>query len=50
MLNTSDDQVEDLQARILATRWPEEELTTGSQGVPLDVVKDLAHCWATEYD
>ncbi len=34
-----------------ATRWPEKE-TVGddSQGVPLDLMQDLARYWASEYD
>jgi pimeloyl-ACP methyl ester carboxylesterase len=43
--------LEDLQARIAATRFPEREtVEDDSQGVPLAVMEDLARYWATEYD
>jgi pimeloyl-ACP methyl ester carboxylesterase len=43
--------LEDMRARIEATRWPEKE-TVGdqSQGVPLALIQELARYWATEYD
>src|ERR687897_622164 len=44
-------QLEDLRARLAATRWPEKEtVEDDSQGVPLALMQDLAHYWATEYD
>ena len=45
------DAVDDLRRRVQATRWPEKE-TVGddSQGVPLDLMQDLARYWASEYD
>ena len=43
--------LEDLRARILATRWPEKEtVTDDSQGVPLATMQELARYWATDYD
>jgi pimeloyl-ACP methyl ester carboxylesterase len=43
--------VADLRRRITATRWPEPEtVTDDSQGVPLELMKDLARYWATDYD
>jgi pimeloyl-ACP methyl ester carboxylesterase len=43
--------LEDLRARLKATRWPEKEtVEDDSQGVPLALMKDLARYWATEYD
>jgi hypothetical protein len=43
--------VEDLRARIAATRWPDREtVEDDSQGVPLALMRDLARYWATEYD
>jgi pimeloyl-ACP methyl ester carboxylesterase len=43
--------LDDLNRRILATRWPEKEpVNDQSQGVPLATMKALAHYWATEYD
>jgi pimeloyl-ACP methyl ester carboxylesterase len=43
--------LEDLRARIKATRWPQKE-TVGddSQGVQLALIQDLARYWATDYD
>jgi pimeloyl-ACP methyl ester carboxylesterase len=46
-----DAELEDLRARITATRWPDPELVTDhSQGVQLAVIQVLARYWATEYD
>ena len=43
--------LEDLRARIAATRFPEREtVDDDSQGVPLALMQDLARYWATEYD
>ena len=43
--------LDDLRARISATRWPEREtVTDDSQGVPLATMQELARYWATEYD
>ena len=43
--------LEDLRARILATRWPDKEtVTDDSQGVPLATMQELARHWATDYD
>jgi len=43
--------LEDLRARIAATRWPDREtVEDDSQGVPLALMQDLARYWATEYD
>jgi len=43
--------LDDLNRRILATRWPEKEpVSDQTQGVPLATMKALAHYWATEYD
>jgi pimeloyl-ACP methyl ester carboxylesterase len=43
--------LEDLRARIAATRWPEKEtVEDASQGVQLATMKALARYWATEYD
>jgi pimeloyl-ACP methyl ester carboxylesterase len=44
-------QLDDLRARILATRWPEDEpVADGSQGVQSATMKALARYWASEYD
>jgi pimeloyl-ACP methyl ester carboxylesterase len=47
----SEADLEDLRARIAATRWPDREtVEDDSQGVPLALMQDLARYWATEYD
>ncbi|WP_039829498.1 epoxide hydrolase family protein [Nocardia testacea] len=44
-------ELTDLRARIRATRWPDRETVSDwSQGVPLQVMRDLAGYWAEEYD
>jgi epoxide hydrolase len=42
-------ELEDLRARLRATRWPEPE-TDASQGVPLAYLQELCAYWADEYD
>jgi Epoxide hydrolase N terminus len=43
--------LEDLRARIAATRWPDKEtVDDASQGIQLETMQALAHYWATEYD
>ncbi len=43
--------LEDLRARIAATRWPEKETVDDqSQGVQLATIRALARYWQTEYD
>src|SRR5688572_20528922 len=50
-IDIPESQLEDLRARIAATRWPEKEtVEDDSQGVPLATMQDLARYWATEYD
>jgi pimeloyl-ACP methyl ester carboxylesterase len=50
-IETSEADLEDLKARVLATRWPEKETVDDlSQGTPLATVQALAEYWATEYD
>ena len=47
----SDDELADLRRRVQATRWPEREtVSDDSQGVPLDLVQELARYWASDYD
>src|SRR5690242_15936847 len=44
-------QLDDMRRRIAATRWPEREtVSDDSQGVPLELVQELARYWATDYD
>ena len=46
-----DAELEDLRARVTATRWPDPELVGDfSQGVQEAVMQELARYWATEYD
>ena len=43
--------LEDLRARIAATRWPERETVADqSQGVQSETMQELARYWATDYD
>src|SRR3954470_5275045 len=43
--------LEDVRARIVATRWPSRELVTDrSQGVQLATMQELARYWASDYD
>ncbi len=43
--------IEDLRHRIVATRWPSKELVQDrSQGVQLAAIQALAQFWTTEYD
>jgi pimeloyl-ACP methyl ester carboxylesterase len=44
-------EIEELRARIAATRWPEKETVADtSQGVQLATMQALARYWSTEYD
>ncbi|MDR2985260.1 MAG: epoxide hydrolase, partial [Nocardiopsaceae bacterium] len=46
-----DAELEELRARIKATRWPDPELVTDhSQGVQQEVIQELARYWTTDYD
>jgi pimeloyl-ACP methyl ester carboxylesterase len=45
----TDEQLEDLRRRIIATKWPDQE-TDPTQGVRLDTIRALADYWATGYD
>src|SRR5262245_37100069 len=50
-IHFSDEALADLKHRVLATRWPEREtVADDSQGVPLAMIQELAHHWATDYD
>jgi epoxide hydrolase len=45
------DLIIDLQKRLVATRWPDQELVGDwSQGAPLAWIKDVCHYWAEQYD
>jgi epoxide hydrolase len=44
-------QLDDLNQRLAATRWPDEMPGVGwSRGAPLGYIKDLAEYWRTSYD
>src|SRR4029450_3158692 len=50
-IETSEADLDDLRARIAATRWPEKEpVEDQSQGVRLDTIQALARYWESEYD
>jgi pimeloyl-ACP methyl ester carboxylesterase len=50
-IDIGQDQVDDLAARLAATRWPEAETVDDwSQGVPLAYARELAAYWAEGYD
>jgi pimeloyl-ACP methyl ester carboxylesterase len=50
-IETPEPELEDLRARIAATRFPEKEPVDDlSQGVQLATMRALARYWATEYD
>jgi pimeloyl-ACP methyl ester carboxylesterase len=47
----SEADLEDLHARVVATRWPDPEpVADHSQGPKLDVLQELARYWAADYD
>src|SRR5262245_15973560 len=50
-VDVPDEALEDLRRRVKATNWPERETVADkSQGVPLEMIQNLAHHWATDYD
>jgi pimeloyl-ACP methyl ester carboxylesterase len=50
-IETPEADLDDLRARIAATRWPDKEpVEDQSQGVQLATMQALADYWATEYD
>jgi pimeloyl-ACP methyl ester carboxylesterase len=50
-IDVPNEQLADLRRRIVATRWPEREtVTDDSQGVPLEMMQQLARYWAKDYD
>lgn len=43
--------LDDLQRRLAATRWPDQETCTGwDQGMPLAYTREVAEYWAATYD
>src|SRR4051812_34578227 len=50
-IETPESELEDLRARIAATRWPSKErVADRSQGVQLATLQELARYWTTDYD
>jgi pimeloyl-ACP methyl ester carboxylesterase len=50
-VDVPEEQLADLQRRVLATRWPDREtVSDASQGVQLATIEKLARYWTTEYD
>jgi pimeloyl-ACP methyl ester carboxylesterase len=50
-VNTPEEELIDLRARIETTRWPEQEtVSDASQGVQLATVQALARYWVNDYD
>src|SRR5215210_3816607 len=50
-IDVPESDLDDLRARIAATRWPEKEtVEDASQGVQLATMQALARYWADEYD
>jgi hypothetical protein len=50
-IETPEADLEDLRARIRATRWPEKEpVEDHSHGVRLETMQKLARYWLNEYD
>lgn len=51
ILDVPQSELDDLNARIDLTRWPEKEpVSDWSQGTPLAVLQDLVAYWRNEYD
>jgi len=47
----TDAELADLRRRVNSTRWPDREtVRDDSQGVRLDLIRELARYWGTEYD
>src|SRR3954466_16025067 len=50
-IDIPESELEDLRARIAATRWPEKEgVEDASQGMQLAMLQALARYWETEYN
>src|SRR5687768_8845956 len=50
-VDVPEEDLDDLRARIAATRWPDEETVEDqSQGPRLETMQALARYWETEYD
>ena len=50
-IQVSDGELEDLQRRLAATRWPDEEpVSDWSQGIPQAYLKEVVAYWREKYD
>ena len=50
-INFPDADLDELRRRIKAARWPDREtVSDNSQGVPLELMQQLAAYWSTDYD
>jgi pimeloyl-ACP methyl ester carboxylesterase len=50
-VSVPDSELRELRTRVSQTRWPEREtVRDASQGVPLELMQDLARHWSTDYD
>ena len=50
-ISATDAELDDLQARLKNTRWPERETPNDwSQGIPLNYLKELCAYWASDYN
>ena len=50
-VDIAEEDLADLRRLIADTRWPEKETVADhSQGVPLEMIQELAEYWATDYD
>jgi pimeloyl-ACP methyl ester carboxylesterase len=48
---TPEEEIQDLRARVAATRWPDAETVPDhSQGVQLATIQELARYWASDHD
>jgi hypothetical protein len=48
-IETREEDLKELRARVAATRWPEKEpVDDQSQGVQLETIQALARYWATQ--
>ncbi|GII81404.1 microsomal epoxide hydrolase [Sphaerisporangium rufum] len=50
ILDVPQRELDDLAARLAATRWPDDPVGDWSQGVPAVYLKELAEYWRTTYD
>ncbi|MFF0311742.1 epoxide hydrolase family protein [Streptosporangium sp. NPDC004379] len=50
VLDVPQEELEDLAARLAATRWPDDPVGDWSQGVPAAYLRELTEYWRTTYD